>query len=57
MHIEANKIVDASLFSGWYCGNKEQFIKRHVKAVAMLREFLKPNATIASTATKKDGDG
>ena len=43
MHLEANKIVDASAYGGWYCGNKEQFIKRHVKAVAFVRVLLTAN--------------
>jgi hypothetical protein len=43
MHLKANKIGDASLYDGWYIGNKEQFIKRHVKAVAFVRSLLKPN--------------
>jgi hypothetical protein len=44
MHLEANKIADASAYGGWYCGNKEQFIKRHVKAVAFVRSLVTPNA-------------
>lgn len=39
MHLEANHI-DTSYFEGWYCGNKSQFIKRHVKAKAMLKKWL-----------------
>ena len=45
MHLEANKIVDASAYGGWYCGNKEQFIKRHVKAVAFVRVLLTARLT------------
>jgi hypothetical protein len=37
--LEANKIADASKYGGWYCGNKEQFIKRHVKAIAFVRSL------------------
>lgn len=44
MHLEANKISDASAYSGWYCGNKDQFIKRHIRAVAFVRALLSPNA-------------
>ena len=29
--------------SGWYCGNREQFVKRHKKAVALMRSLLAPN--------------
>lgn len=39
-HLEANKIADASAYGGWYCGNKEQFIKRHVKSIALMRSLL-----------------
>ena len=46
MHLEANKIADDDYlgYSGWFCGNREQFKKRHKKAVAMMRSFLTPNA-------------
>ena len=43
MHLDANKIADAGAYGGWYCGNKEQFIERHVKAVAFVRSLLTPN--------------
>ena len=45
MHLEANTIAnaDASACGGWYCGSKEQFVKRHVKAVAFVRSLLTPN--------------
>ena len=45
MHLEANKIADASVYGGWYCGNKGKFIKRHVKAVAFVRSLLTPNTS------------
>jgi hypothetical protein len=47
MHLEANKIADDDFpgYSGWYCGNREQFVKRHKKAVALMRSLLTPNAT------------
>ena len=36
MHLETNKIADDDYpgHSGWYCGNREQFVERHKKAVA-----------------------
>lgn len=39
MHLEANHI-ETSYFEGWFCGNKAQFIKRHIKAKAMLIKWL-----------------
>jgi hypothetical protein len=42
MHLEANKIADANTCGGWYCGNKEQFIKRHFKAIAFVKSLLTP---------------
>jgi hypothetical protein len=45
MHLEANKIADASAYGGWYCGNKEQFVKRHIKAAAFVRALLTPPNT------------
>ena len=39
MHLEVNKILDPASYKGWYCGNKEQFFKRHVKALALLRSL------------------
>ena len=46
MHLEANKIADASAYGGWYCGNREQFVKRHKKAVALMRSLLTPNEQV-----------
>lgn len=49
MHLEANKIADDDYpgYGGWYCGNsegnREQFVKRHKKAVALLRSLIAPN--------------
>jgi len=45
MHLEQNKIAndDYSGYSGWYCGNREQFVKRHKKAVALMRSLLTHN--------------
>lgn len=43
-HLEANKIADTSAYGGWYCGNKEQSVNRHVKAVAFVQSLLTPNA-------------
>ena len=41
MHLEQNKIIQNDTWTGggWYCGNKEQFFKRHVKALALLRSL------------------
>ena len=49
MHLTANKIADDEYdgYSGWYCGNKDQFIKRHKKAVALMRSLLTPTARYA----------
>jgi hypothetical protein len=46
MHLESNHIADDEYQgdSGWYCGNREQFVNRHKKAIALLRELLAPNA-------------
>lgn len=45
MHLETNKIADDDYpgHSGWYCGNREQFVERHKKAVALMRSLLAPN--------------
>jgi hypothetical protein len=45
MHLEANKIADDNYpgYGGWYCGNREQFVKRHKKAAALLRSLIAPN--------------
>ena len=56
MHLEANKIADASAYGGWYCGNREQFVKRHKKAVALMRSLLTPNATGESRRTRRTLD-
>ena len=52
MHLETNKIADDDYpsHSGWYCGNREQFVKRHKKAVALMRSLLTPNALPHGTA-------
>ena len=41
MHLEQNKIIQNDTWTGggWYCGNREQFFKRHVKALALLRSL------------------
>jgi hypothetical protein len=46
MHLETNKIADDDYpgYGGWYCGNREQFVERHKKAVALMRSLLAPNA-------------
>lgn len=45
MHLEANKIADDNYpgYGGWYSGNREQFVKRHKKAAALLRSLIAPN--------------
>lgn len=44
-HVLVNKIADdGCLQSGWYCGNREQFVARHKKSIAFLRSLLSPNA-------------
>ena len=54
LHLEANKIADDDYpgYGGWYCGNREQFVIRHKKAVAMMRSFLTQN-----TARKSADEG
>jgi hypothetical protein len=43
-HLRANKIADDNYqHSGWYRGNREQFVKRHKKALSVLEGFLSPN--------------
>jgi len=46
MHLMTNKIADDDYKgnSGWYCGNREQFVKRHKKSVALMRSLLELNA-------------
>lgn len=39
-HLRANKIADDIGYSGWYWGNREQFVKRHKKALVVLAGFL-----------------
>ena len=45
MHLETNKIADDDYpgYGGWYCGDREQFVKRHKKAVALMRSLLATN--------------
>ena len=46
MHLEANKIADGDYYiHGWYCGNKEQFVERHKKALALLRSLCEGKGT------------
>jgi hypothetical protein len=43
-HLRANKIADDNYqHSGWYRGNREQFVKLHKKALIVLEGFLSPN--------------
>lgn len=45
MHLENNKIADDNYpgHSGWYCGNRAQFVRRHKKAIALMRSILATN--------------
>ena len=46
MHVESNKIHKSEHISGsWYCGNKEQFVTRHKKALALLRSLCEGKGT------------
>lgn len=51
MHLETNKIADDDYHGqgGWYCGNREHFVKRHKKAVALMRSLLAPNNVIVES--------
>jgi hypothetical protein len=44
LHLEANKILESGRTSpcpcGWYQGNRGHFVKRHRKAIEMLRQWL-----------------
>ena len=48
LHLEANKIADDNYngYSGWYCGNRNQFIQRHKKAIALLTSLLTANRKV-----------
>lgn len=43
IHLKANRLGDG-VWTGWYRGNKAQFIKRHVKAIAFVQSLLAQNA-------------
>jgi hypothetical protein len=46
MHVEANNIHKSEHINGsWYCGNKEQFVTRHKKALALLRALAEGKDT------------
>ena len=47
MHLEANKIFSfkTGYGEGWYCGNKAQFVKRHIKALLLLRSLCEGKGT------------
>ncbi len=46
MHVEANNIHKSEHINGsWYCGNKEQFVARHIKALALLRSLCEGEGT------------
>lgn len=38
-HLLQNKIAESGC-SGWYCGNRVQFIKRHMKAINFVRSLI-----------------
>ncbi len=40
MHLEQNEIDSKEYCGGWYCGNKDVFLKRHAKAKALIRLLL-----------------
>ena len=45
MHLESNNIYLPTKCGGWYCGNKNDFIKQHIKAIDLLRHMIGlPNA-------------
>ena len=46
MHLEANKITDPDYSGGWYCGNRNQFIRRHIKSIAFLESLLAKNENV-----------
>jgi len=39
-HLDENHIGVEGYFSGWYNGNKANFIKRHAKAKALLLKLI-----------------
>ena len=46
LHLGANKIADYEtpghgVGGGWYAGNREHFVERHRKAIAMFQDMLK----------------
>jgi len=47
-HLTENHITDdrEPYKHGWYCGNREHFINRHKKAIALLQSILKPNVEV-----------
>lgn len=51
MHLLANKIGENETDDGhaWHMGNREDFVKRHAKAVAMIREWM---ASYGSSVTR-----
>jgi len=57
MHLETNKIADDDYpgYGGWYCGDREQFVKRHKKAVALMRSLLAPNVGIERQTMPQEG--
>ena len=41
-HLEANKIADKTWTrgGGWYCGERESFVRQHRKAIKFLQSLL-----------------
>jgi len=44
LHLKANHIHEKTDDGrGWYCGNKSQFVGRHVKAIEMIESMMEEN--------------
>ena len=39
-HVKTNKILCPTFQSGWYHGNRQHFIKRHLKTIRMLEGLI-----------------
>jgi hypothetical protein len=52
-HLEQNKIHIPGR-TGWYCGNKQQFIERHVAAIEYFKGQLNGKFTPASKIQIRD---
>ncbi len=42
LHLEDNKIAVDDSPSGWFSGNKKQFIKKHKKAIMFIKSLITP---------------